>query len=158
MDNIIHGIPDSSLKGELREHATSLPSNPYHCFAFPWVHPSVSVALAVVSVPLTTLSLVVINVLGAVFFILVVISGGPYRYVLTRTWDYLVDTWTGCYRKVIIAVQYCLSPIWTNCYRKVIIPVRDRLTRIAERRARERAPQARDVTTELSTAPGEFYP
>ena len=54
----------------------------------------------------------------------------------------------------IIAVLYCLVPIWT----RVIIPVLDRLAQIAERRARERAPQDRDVTIELATAPGEFYP
>ena len=61
-------------------------------------------------------------------------------------------------RRIIIAVQDCLSRTWTNCYRKVIVPVQDYLTQITERRARERAPQCRDVTTELSTAPGEFCP
>ena len=72
--------------------------------------------------------------------------------------DYLSSIWTRCNRMVLIPVQDRLSPIRTMCYRIFIAPVQDWLTQIAERRARERAPQARDVTTELTTAPGEFYP
>ena len=58
-------------------------------------------------------------------------------------------------------VQDCLSDIWTSCHLTVVIAVRNCLSPITKRmarRARERAPQARDVTTELSTAPGEFDP
>ena len=90
---------------------------------------------------LTTLSIVVI--IGILFL------------VVFTTFFVIFMKWLK--NEVIIVVRYRLSPIWTRCYHKVITPVQDRLTRIAERRARERAPQARDVTTELATAPGEFY-
>ena len=141
MGNAVRGIPDSSLKGELRERAKSVPGQILYCrHSSLWVHLPVSVALAVVSMHLTTLSIV--TLLGTLILGGWIIMCTPSRHR----------------RRILIAVQDCLSWVWTNCYRKVILSVQDCLTQIAERRARERAPQHRDVTTELSTAPGESYP
>ena len=136
MDDVVCGIPDSSLKGELRGQAKSAPGRHfYRWLGFQWVHLPASVALDAVSMALTILSIAVVTGL----FI-----GGVWMFFFIMFMRWLF--------------QDCLSPIWRNCYRKVVNPVQDRLTRIAERRARERAPQARDVTTELATSPGEFDP
>ena len=136
-------FPDLSLKGELRRGAKSSPApGRISCcwHSSQWVRLPVSVALAVVSMHLTTLSI-------AALVTTVILCG----WVVTCT-----SSWER--RRAIEAVQDCLLRVWKTCHRKVIIPVQDCLTQIAERRARERAPQPRDVTTELSTAPGEFYP
>ena len=72
---------------------------------------------------------------------------------------FFIIFFSGGFFAVIISLAIiAVWPMRTKFHRKVIIPIQDRLTQITERRARERAPQARDVTTEIATAPGEFYP